>query len=167
MSKPASSAPSGPTLSTSKISATVVLCVTCTPAQACGPRFSRCSISGEGAGLRRRAAAAPADPRRRHQSQRYESDQHLWQAAPDSQLLDAEPLAVSEPAIRHGQVLAPQAPREGQERLGLPLGAGHVLRLRIADPAVLVDEVGRQGRETGLADGPVLGVHSFVPTRSI
>src|SRR4051812_8927038 len=102
MSKPASSVPSGPVLSTSKISATVVLCVTCTPAQARGPRFSRCTISGEGAGLRRRAAAAPADPRRRYQPQRHEGDERLWQVAPDPQLLDAEPLAVGEPAVRHG-----------------------------------------------------------------
>ena len=88
-------------------------------------------------------------------------------APPDPDLLDAEPLAVGKAAVGDGQVLAPEAPGEALERLRLPLGAGHVLRLRIADPAVLVDQVGRHGRKRDWPTGPVHVLTSSAhPTRS-
>ena len=74
------------------------------------------AASVQGPGLRRRATAAPADPRRRHDAERHEGDEHLRQAPPDPDLLDAEPLAVGEPAVGDGQILAPQAPGEALER---------------------------------------------------
>src|SRR5215208_3071593 len=160
MSNPASNAPSGPTLSMSTIWATVVVCVTCTPLHDFAPRSSRWTIvpaAVQHPGLRRRAAAAPADPRRRHDA---EGQEHLRQPTPDPELLDAEPLAVGKAAVPDGQVLAQQTPGEAGECLRLPLRARHVLRLRIADPAVLVDQVGRHGRETGLAHGAIHVLHS-------
>src|SRR5919109_5256344 len=166
MSNPASRVPPGPTLSTSKISATVVLCVTWTPFHDCAPRRSGWTIvraSVQGPGLRRRATAAPADPHRRHEAQRQKGDEHLREALPEPDLRDAEPLAVGKAAVGHGQVLAPQAPGEALERLRPPLRPGHVLRLRITDPSVLVDQVGRHRRQAGLADG---SVHVFTPLGS-
>src|SRR5918999_751043 len=136
ISNPVSRAPSGPTLSTSKISATVVRCVTWTPFHDCAPRSSRWTIvraSVQRPGLRRRAAAAPADSRRRHDAESQEGEEHLRQAPPDPDLLEAEPRAICEAAVGDGQVLAPQAPGEALECLRLPLRAWHVLRLRITD----------------------------------
>src|SRR5262249_11279423 len=48
-------------------------------------------------------------------------------------------------------ILAPETPGEAVELLGLQLGAGHVLRLRIEDSAVLVDQVARPGLEKRFA----------------
>src|SRR6185503_1538777 len=134
---------------------TVVRCVTWTPAHGCGPMFSRCSIRGRSVQRARRRlwpAAAPADPGGRDDAERQQRDEHLRQAPPDPELLDAEPLAVGQAAVADGQVLTPQAPREAVQCGRSPLGAGHVLRLRVADAAVLVDQVGRQGGETRLSD---------------
>src|ERR671914_157371 len=136
-------------------SSTAVLCVTWTPFHDCGPRSSRWIIvrsSVQRPGLRRRAAAAPTDPRRRPDAECEQGREHLQVVAPDPQLLDAHPLAVCEAAVGDGQVLAPQTPEEAVEVLRFPLGAGHVLRLGIAEPEVLVDVVGRRGRQkAGLA----------------
>src|SRR5262245_39454525 len=114
--------PSGPTLSTSKMSATVVRCVTWTPAHSCGPMFSRWSIAGsvQRAGRGLWPAAAPADPGRGHDAERQQGDEHLRQAPPDPELFEAEPLAVGQAAVGDGQVLAPQPPREAVQRRRAP-----------------------------------------------
>src|SRR5687768_14532597 len=113
MSKPASRVPWGPTLSTSTISATVVVCVTWTPLHDWAPRSSEWIIapsSAQRSGLRRRPAAPPADPRRRPDAQREEGGEHLREAAPDPDLLDPQPLAVGEAAVGDRQILADQPP---------------------------------------------------------
>src|SRR3954467_15587346 len=123
MSNPASRAPSGPTLSTSKSSARVVLCGPCTPLQACAPRSSRWIIvreSVEGPRLRRWPAAARADARRRHEAKRQERDDKLPEASADPDLLDPEPLAVAQAAIGDRKILALEPPGEALQRLRLP-----------------------------------------------
>src|SRR5262245_53321657 len=119
-----------------------------------GPSFSGQIISRpslQDSGLDRRATPTPTDHRGRPEAERQQRDEHLREGPPDPELLDAEPLTVGQPAVRDGQILAPEAPRETVDLLRLQLGARHVLRLRIEDTAVLVDKVIRPGLEDRFA----------------